>query len=174
MPFNILYNLLSSPRCCSARLGYKAKGTKMNPRFLPVLSALLLSVLASARAQDHIQVFGGYSHLGYSMYDLYSGPWMLQGFNGWDAAATFKLVPHLGAEADFGGAYSSTYQYNLRIYMGGPRVSAGYGKISAYGHALFGGLAFNDTGHGGGSATSFEQPSAAVRTSGLCDTLGRA
>src|ERR1700758_4349302 len=65
----------------------------MNPRFLPVLSALLLSVLASARAQDYIQVFGGYSHVGYSVYDLYSGPWMLQGFNGGGAPAPFKLSP---------------------------------------------------------------------------------
>ena len=116
-----------------------------------MLFVFLLAVAANAQQPDRIEVFGGYSHTSYGIYARYSGPWESAPFNGWEASATVKLVPHLGAEADFAGGYSSTDHWSLRTYMGGPRLSTNVSRIDLYGHALFGALTFN----GSGTATSF-------------------
>lgn len=127
----------------------------MRARLVLLFFGFLLPLSASAQ-NDRVEFFGGYSYTGYSVYDLYSGPWERFGYNGWEAAAAVKLVPHLGAEFDFGGGYGSPYGHtsSLRTYMGGPRVSADFGKASVYGHILFGGLTLTDQGYSS-STTSF-------------------
>jgi hypothetical protein len=50
-------------------------------RLLPVLCAVLFSVHTNAQTPYRIQLFGGYSYLGYSVYQIYSGPWTNYGFN---------------------------------------------------------------------------------------------
>jgi hypothetical protein len=117
----------------------------MKVRLLLVLFIFLLPLCASAQQNDRVEAFGGYSYTGYSIYDLYSGPWERFGYNGWEAAAAVKLVPHLEAEGDFAGGSSSPYGHSssMHTYMGGPRVSGSFGKVSVYVHLLFGELSLS-------------------------------
>jgi hypothetical protein len=121
----------------------------MRVRFLLVLFAFLFSAHAIAQDHSRIQVFGGYSYIGYYYYPAYTGPWTRSSFNGWEASAAVRLVPHLGVEGDFGGSYGPcndgcgyAYKDSIRTYMGGPRVTAGIGKASFFGHVLFGELTY--------------------------------
>jgi hypothetical protein len=120
----------------------------MTVRFLLVLSiVVLLSLSSTAQNPSRIEVFGGYSHVGYYYYPAYQGPWTLSSFNGWEASAAFKLIPHLAAEADFGGLYgpagnSCCPRDKIQTYLGGPRVSVNHRELSLYAHALFGGLRY--------------------------------
>jgi hypothetical protein len=127
----------------------------MKVKVLLVLGAVLFSACANAQVPDRIEVFGGYSHVGYYYYPAYQGPWTLSSFNGWETSAAVKLIPHLGAEADFGGVYgpqssncTSCPRDSIRTYMGGPRVSANLRKVNLYAHVLFGGLTYK-TSFGG-------------------------
>ena len=106
-----------------------------------LLFVLLLPLSLRAQTADHVEVFGGYSYLGYYTYPAYIGPWTEIGYNGFEASATFHLLSHLAAETDF------TFQSGIQTYMGGPRVSAGLHKATLYGHVLFGGLR-NNSGEG--------------------------
>jgi hypothetical protein len=108
---------------------------------------VLFSLSAIAQNSNRIELFGGYSHVGYYYYPAYQGPWTLSSFNGWEAAAAFKLIPHLAAEADFGGLYGPAGNNccprdRIQTYMGGPRVSAHYRQLNLYAHVLFGGLRY--------------------------------
>ena len=116
------------------------------PWWLLLFVVLQLS-FANAQEQSagRVEFFGGYSRTGYSVYQLYSGPWQGFGFNGWDASAAVKMVPHLDAELDFGGGNASEpgRPFSLNTYMAGPRVSGDFHRIRVFGHALFGALRFN-------------------------------
>jgi hypothetical protein len=129
----------------------------VNLRFLG-LFVILLSLGATAQQNpDRLELFGGYSYTGYPVYDTYSGPWERFGFNGWDASAAVKLVPHLAAEADFSGGHGTAFgtSGSLLTYMGGPRVFTNIGRTTVYGHILFGELSFNLGGGGSATTTSF-------------------
>ncbi|HTS37438.1 MAG TPA: hypothetical protein VMH04_17310 [Candidatus Solibacter sp.] len=127
----------------------------MRPASLPAsvvffVAVLLLGTGAIAQTSDkvseRVQVSGGYSYLGYSVYQLYSGPWKNFAFNGWQASGAFTLAPHFAAEADFSGNYGSNgagSNHNSLTYMGGPRLSGDLHRLTLYGHALFGALHFN-------------------------------
>lgn len=122
----------------------------MKRRFLLVLCAVLFSLNANAQPPDGIEVFGGYSHVGYYYYPAYQGPWTLSSFNGWEASAAFKLIPHLAAEADVDGLYGPSGNAccprdRIQTYMGGPRVSAKHRGLNLYSHVLFGGLRYRTT-----------------------------
>jgi len=128
----------------------------LKARLLPVLCAVLFSVHANAQDAGRVELFGGYSRTGYSVYQLYSGPWTGFGFNGWEASAAVRLVPHLDAEADFGGGYNSSNgrSYSLLTYMAGPRISGDFHRVRVYGHVLFGALNFNGgTNYANGNAS---------------------
>jgi hypothetical protein len=122
----------------------------MKVRYLLLLGAVLFSLYAAAQNSDRIEVFGGYSHVGYYYYPAYTGPWTLSSFNGWEASAAFKLIPHLAAEGDFGGLYGPQGndccpRDRIQTYMGGPRVNARLDKANFYAHVLFGGLRYRTT-----------------------------
>jgi hypothetical protein len=122
----------------------------MRMRLLLGLSLFLIAISANAQPGDRIEVFGGYSYVGYYYYPAYSGPWTLSSFNGWEASAAFKLIPHLAVEADVDGLYgpsgnSCCPRDRIQIYMGGPRVNANYRKLNLYAHVLFGGLRYKTT-----------------------------
>jgi hypothetical protein len=127
--------------------------------FIFLLPFCLLPTHAAAQQSDRIEAFGGYSHTGYSVYGLYSGPWTGYGFNGWEASAAVKVVPNLAAELDFGGEYNSPFGqngpgYSFRTYMAGPRIFGDFHRVRVYGHALFGALIFNGAvSNADGSAT---------------------
>jgi hypothetical protein len=113
-----------------------------------LLTLLLVFCCVGANAQDRdrVELFGGYSHTGYSVYQIYSGPWTKFGFNGWDASGAFKLSHNVAVEGDFGGGYGSNgfgQSYSMQTYMGGLRFSGGVRKFDIFGHVLFGPLHFN-------------------------------
>jgi hypothetical protein len=104
---------------------------------LPIFSLVVTSVYA----QDipKIEVFGGfeYLHVGSNS----SGPFSTgQGFNGWNAAADYRLHKFLAVEGDFGGAYTTIdgVSTNFYTYTGGPMVGVQAGPIKPFVHALFG------------------------------------
>ena len=135
----------------------------MRIRFLLVLVVLLLSAHAIAQDQGRLEVFGGYSHVGYYYYPAYSGPWTLSSFNGWETSIAVKLIPHLGMEGDFGGLYGPQFSNccprdRIRTYMGGPRVSANLRKANLFAHVLFGELTYK-TSFGGGEGVPLSSTS---------------
>jgi hypothetical protein len=68
-------------------------------RFLSVALALfLLSGVLLAQSQDRVDVFVGYSYVN-NDFSLTSQ----QGLQGWNTAATARIVPYLGLTADFSG-----------------------------------------------------------------------
>jgi hypothetical protein len=122
----------------------------MRTRLLLGLSVFLIAISSNAQPSDRMEVFGGYSYVGYYYYPAYSGPWTLSSFNGWEASAAFKIIPHLAAEADVDGLYgpsgnSCCPRDRIQTYMGGPRVNANYRKLNLYAHVLFGGLRYKTT-----------------------------
>lgn len=110
----------------------------MRTRTLLVLFVFLFPLTLAAQTADRVEVFGGYSHLNYYFYPAYTGPWTEVGYNGLEASAAFRLVPHLAAEADFSFEYGPGN--SIQTYMGGPRVSGGTKNASVFGHVLLGGL----------------------------------
>jgi hypothetical protein len=107
---------------------------------LIILGLVSLPSLAQ-EGLSKFEVFGGYEylHLGSNS----SGPFISngQGFNGWDAAATYRLRRYLGVEGDFGGSYGSVngVSDHFYTYTGGPVVSVGAGPIRPFAHVLLGG-----------------------------------
>jgi hypothetical protein len=124
--------------------------SQVKTRFAIVLLFSILSALNVARAQDRVQLFGGYSYIGYYYYPAYTGPWTLSSFNGWDGSGSVKLIRHVEIEGDFGrlsgpsygpgGGYST--KETIRTYAGGPRISTSFRRASLYGHVLFGELTY--------------------------------
>jgi hypothetical protein len=121
---------------------------------IPLAVFFVLACCAHAQAPDRFELFGGYSYTRYAVYNLYSGPWTSYSFNGWEASASAKIVPHVELETDFAGGHSGSPQpssgFNLRTYMGGIRYSAQGAKARFYVHGLLGGLYF---------ANNYETPS---------------
>jgi hypothetical protein len=106
-------------------------------RLISLLFVVFLLSLGASAQTGHFEVFGGYSYLGYYEYAAYGGPWAVQGFNGLETSVSYRFLPHLEAEAD-AGFYFQTQ--NIQTYVGGPRVSAGRGRVKFFAHGLFGGL----------------------------------
>lgn len=128
----------------------------MKVKFLGLLIALISVGATAQQNSDRIEVFGGFSHVGYYYYPAYTGPWTLSSFNGWEASAAFKIIPHLAAEADFGGLYGPSGngccpRDRIQTYMGGLRVTANSRRFDLYAHALFGGLRYRTTYGGEGT-----------------------
>ena len=128
----------------------------MRGKLLLSLLVALFSIHAAAQENSRVEVFGGYSLVGYSVFQRYSGPSTLNKYNGWDASVVGRVAPHVGLEADFGGGFSGAYgggTSRIYSYMGGPRVFMDRGKARFYAHVLFGGMTFSSPGYV--SSTSF-------------------
>jgi hypothetical protein len=106
---------------------------------LLLFGAVLFSFHAVAQDKSRVEVFGGYSHLGYYVYPAYIGPWTSVSFNGWEASGAFHLLPHLAGEAEISQEHSGNYP-TLWTYMGGPHLMTNVGRVTIYGHVLFGAL----------------------------------
>src|SRR5258708_11053953 len=96
-------------------------------KLLPVLGLLLLASL-SAKAQDKIEVFGGYSY----MYLHNSPPAHL---NGWELAGQYKFTDWLGGVADFDGHYGSANGIgtSTHTYLFRPQISLP-SRLSPFAH----------------------------------------
>jgi hypothetical protein len=121
---------------------------------LVVVSCLMLCMFAQpSRAQDKIEVFGGYSYARAPIANvtvivlvdtcpavcpssLANG-----GANGWEASGVIKTNRWFGVGADFGGYHVSAPAFggnaHLQTYLFGPQISLPW-KISPFAHALVG------------------------------------
>ena len=112
-----------------------------------VVTVVLGLLCIPAVAQDKLEVFGGYEYLhnGNVTLNGVSQPNSSQGYNGWNAAATFKLNRLFGVEGDFSGAYATNSGVNLHVYTytAGPVVTIPMPMIRPFVHALFGGIQQN-------------------------------
>lgn len=115
---------------------------------LLVLVGLVGGMATLSKAQDKVEVYGGYSYLRASEQ---VGQTTLPGapplpnvtqhvnLNGWEFAGQYKPIPFLGAVADLNGNYGTLHGGSTRIhtFLFGPQVSLPT-KVSPFVHALFG------------------------------------
>jgi hypothetical protein len=119
---------------------------------LLVVSCLTLCMFAQpSRAQDRIEVFGGYSFARAPIANVTvitlvntcpavcPSSLATARTNGWEATGVVKANRWFGVGADFGGYYGSAFGSNahLQTYMFGPQVALPR-RISPFAHALVG------------------------------------
>src|SRR6266576_1939408 len=106
-----------------------------------------LGLTTSCKAQDKVQVYGGYSYLRASIeVGIFppAGPPPINitqhaNLNGWEFSGQYKFLPFLGAVADFNGNYGTLNGSSVRehTFLFGPQVSLP-AQVSPFAHALFG------------------------------------
>jgi hypothetical protein len=109
-------------------------------RKLGLFFAVLLFVSIPARAQDKIEVFGGYSYMRFR-----SSP--ATNLNGWEISGQYKFTGWLGGVADVDGRYGSISGVDTHVYtyLFGPQVSFP-ARVSPFAHLLLGGSHLNVAG----------------------------
>ncbi len=127
-----------------------------------VTAAVLGFLSLPVRAQDRIEVFGGYEYLHLGSTNI--NPWVISGgnLNGWNVAATGNLTSHFGIEGNFGGAYytwrpspaSGSINFGFYHFSGGPVAFTNIGRLKPFAHVLFGGDHLTATGSSGISASA--------------------
>lgn len=114
-------------------------------RRLSILLGFMFLLSISARAQDSVEIFGGYS------FEHYAGT-PGRNLNGWEITGKYKVAPWVGLAADLDSQYGLPSQPQARTlhFLVGPQVSFP-GRISPFVHVLGG------FGHfqGNGGQTSF-------------------
>jgi hypothetical protein len=126
-----------SPSPSSSRLLFVSK--------VFVLTLVALSLPTIGKAQDKVELYGGYSYFRASIEEQqFSGPSVARvsenaNLNGWEFSGQYKFLPFLGAVADFNGTYGTLRSANTRehTFLFGPQVSLP-ARISPFAHALFG------------------------------------
>jgi hypothetical protein len=113
-------------------------------KMLLVLGLCALASL-SARAQDKVELFGGYSYL-----HFHTSP--SSNLNGWEASGQYKFTDWLGGVGDFDGHYGSINgaSTSTYTYLFGPQVSWP-ARVSPFGHLLLGGAHLSVAGFGNSS-----------------------
>jgi hypothetical protein len=123
-------------------------------RFL-ILAFAAFSSLCISKAQDKVEIYGGYSYLRASIQVGQTTPLgpgspcppcaplvsvaQHANLNGWELSGEYKFLPFLGAVADFNGNYGTLDGAGTRVhtFLFGPQVSLPT-KFSPFAHALFG------------------------------------
>jgi hypothetical protein len=109
---------------------------KLSVLFIAV--ALLFSL--SAFGQEKAEVYGGYSLF---RLDSNAAP-ADRNLNGWDAEIGGKIAPFLSIIGNVAGQYhtqnvaSTDFKTSTYEFLAGPRVSFKMGKVTPFGHVLFG------------------------------------
>lgn len=120
------------------------------------LAAFVAGVAVSSKAQDKVELFGGYSYFRASIDVGQTGPLgpgtpcppncgtpphvaQNANLNGWEFSGQYKFLPFLGGVVDFNGTYGKLDSASVRehTYLVGPQVSLPL-KFSPFAHALFG------------------------------------
>lgn len=102
-------------------------------RRLSLVAGLVLLVSLSARAQDKVELFGGYSYL-----RVDNSPSI--NMNGWALAGQYKFADWLGGVAEVDGHYGSPggVSTSAHTFLFGPQVSWP-ARVSPFAHVLIGG-----------------------------------
>jgi hypothetical protein len=97
------------------------------------LLGLLFLLSFSTKAQDQVEVFGGYSYMRTD-----NSPSANR--NGWEFSGQYKFADWLGAVADFDGHYGSPVgvSSSVHTFLFGPQVSWP-SRVSPFAHVLLGG-----------------------------------
>lgn len=120
---------------------FRAAGVLRVAAAILFLTAALL--IAPAKAQAQVSLFGGYSYLHSSVpVGSFGGPPFSQDANlasGWEVSGSYSILPFISGVADFGGSYGKLDGATARVhtYMLGPQLSLP-GKISPFAHVLIG------------------------------------
>lgn len=120
------------------------------------LSAFVTGAAMPCKAQDKVELFGGYSYFRASIEEGRFGPLgpgvacppncgtpptaaQNANLNGWEFSAQYKFLPFLGGVVDFNGTYGKLNGAGTRehTYLLGPQISLPT-KVSPFAHALFG------------------------------------
>jgi len=112
---------------------------------LLAIAAFVAGMAAASKAQDKVELYGGYSYFRATIPETQYGPVLVRrvsedtNLNGWNFSAQYKFLPFLGAVADFNGTYGKLNGAGTRehTYLLGPQVSLPF-KVSPFAHALFG------------------------------------
>lgn len=101
-------------------------------RRLSILLGLIFLISLSARAQDRVELFGGYT------FQRYGGT-PARYLNGWEISGRYKVAPWIGIVADVDGHYGLGSSPDARTlhFMVGPQISFP-GPISPFFHVLGG------------------------------------
>lgn len=115
-------------------------------RFLLIAGLLVLVFPVSARAQDTVELFGGYSYMHVDTAPAFSS-------NGWEISGQYKFNPWLGGIVDLDGHYGSLrgLSSSTHTFLFGPQISWP-ARVSPFAHLLIGGA---HTSLGGVGDTSF-------------------
>jgi hypothetical protein len=111
--------------------------------FIFAVAALGLTTIC--KAQDKVELYGGYSYFRGSIREVQNGPVLASlvsentNLHGWEFSGQYKVLPFLGAVADFNGTYGTLHGAGVRehTFLFGPQVSLP-AKVSPFAHALFG------------------------------------
>lgn len=115
-------------------------------RKLWFVAGFLLMFSLTARAQDKVEVFGGYSY-------MHVGDSPSFNSNGWEISGQYKFSDWLGGVADFDGHYGTVQGFNstTHTFLFGPQISFP-ARVSPFAHLLIGGA---HTSVGGAGDSSF-------------------
>src|SRR5215469_9320535 len=104
------------------------------------LLGLLFLLSFSTKAQDQVELFGGYSYMRTD-----NSP--SANLNGFEFSGQYKFTDWLGAVADFDGHYGSPFGPNAAVnsFLFGPQVSFP-ARVSPFAHVLIGGAHFSNHG----------------------------
>lgn len=136
--------------CCCPSSG-SSRFPLLKPLKLFAIFAAALCIATSSKAQDKLELFGGYSYFRASIQEgqltctaclppaLLTHPTLHANLNGWEFSGQYKLLPFLGAVADFNGTYGTLDGAGTRehTFLFGPQVSLP-ASVSPFAHALFG------------------------------------
>jgi len=113
-------------------------------RRISILLGLIFVISLSARAQDRVEVFGGFS------FERYGGT-PGRNLSGWEVSGNYKITRMVGIVADLDAHYGLASALDARTLnlMVGPQISFP-GPISPFVHVL-GGLGHIRSGSGGTS-----------------------
>ncbi len=142
----------------SSRSSYRASLRPLKLRLfkLFVLAAFVLGMATISKAQDKVELFGGYSYFRVSIEVGQTGPLgpgtpcppncgnppyvgQNANLNGWEFSGQYKFLPFFGGVVDFNGTYGTLDGAGTRehTYLLGPQISLP-SKFSPFAHALFG------------------------------------
>jgi len=124
---------------------------------LLALAFFLAAATTPCKAQDKVELYGGYSYFHASIEVGQTGPLgpgtpcppncgtpphvaQKANLNGWEFSGQYKFLPFLGAVADYNGNYGTLDGAATRVhtFLFGPQVSLP-ARVSPFAHALFGG-----------------------------------
>jgi opacity protein-like surface antigen len=123
-----------------ANLSFHGEKAMLHKMSLVTSTLLLLCCFAVAQENGEaskVDLFAGYQ---FTHVAVGHGIDAHVNLNGWNAAVTGYFNRHVGITADFSGVYGNDSGINTREhpYLFGPTVRFPVGKITPYGHLLFG------------------------------------